>query len=208
MIDFEADTGNARGGIAHGHFTSMAEETEAGDIGNGVDDFRAELRFDIMQSFGPGAIELRHGSNGRVDGFPAGTILLNGRRNHAGADGFGEKKDVICRRADISPNLQRIDDPADGITELNVLIANGVAADDGALRFTHFVQAAANDLFKDRGVAFFGKANEGECGEGATAHGVNITKGIGGSNLAESERVVDDGREEIDGLDEADRLPE
>ncbi len=36
--------------------------------------------------------------------------------------------------------------------------------------------------------------------QGASAHGVNVAQGIGGRDLAEGVRVVDDGREEIHGL--------
>src|SRR5271166_7084917 len=93
-----------------------------------------------------------------------------------------------------------MDNSGDGTAEENVFIANGVPADDGAVCLFHFVEATANDFTKDGGVALFGKADNRESGDGFAAHGVNVAEGIGRSDLAEREWIVDDGREKIDGL--------
>ena len=68
-----------------------------------------------------------------------------------------KKKNVVGLRADISPNSVRIHSSGDRIAELNVFVADRMAADDAALRFRHFVQATADDLFQNRGSPFSGK---------------------------------------------------
>src|SRR5580692_2281564 len=88
----------------------------------------------------------------------------------------------------------------DRIAKLNIVVANGMSADDGALRFVHLVQAAANDLLKNRGIAFVWKAHNRERGNWLSAHGVDIAERIGGGDLAKGKRIVDDWREKIHGL--------
>jgi hypothetical protein len=47
-------------------------------------------------------------------------------------------------------------------------------------------------------------ARDGESGDGASAHGVNIGKRIGGGDAAVKFWIIDDGGEEISGLDKGD----
>ena len=47
---------------------------------------------------------------------------------------------------------------------------------------------------------FLGKADECQRGERLAAHGVNIAQRVGGGDLAEGVRIVDDGGEEVDCL--------
>ncbi len=102
--------------------------------------------------------------------------------------------------ADISPYFFRVDGSRHGVSKLDIVVADGVAADDGAIRFFHLVEAAADDLLENRRVAFFGEAYDGKCRNRFSAHGVNIAERIGGRDLAEGEGIVDDRREKIYGL--------
>ncbi|MCU1255963.1 MAG: hypothetical protein JWM83_2262, partial [Candidatus Angelobacter sp.] len=68
--------------------------------------------------------------------------------------------------------------------------------------FHHLGKAAGKNLLQDVEIAFIGKADDGQRGQRASAHGVNIAQGIGGRDLAESEWVVNDRGEKIHGLDE------
>src|ERR1700693_4543544 len=97
---------------------------------------------------------------------------------------------------------------SDRISELNIVVANGVSADDGALRFIHLVQAATNDLLENRGVAFFRKAHNRERGNWPSAHGIDIAERIGGGYLAKGKRIVDDWREKIHGLNNRETVGE
>jgi hypothetical protein len=53
----------------------------------------------------------------------------------------------------------------------------------------------------DRGITFVGEADHGESAHGTSAHRIDIAQCIRGGDLAEGVRVIDDGGEEIDGLD-------
>lgn len=77
-----------------------------------------------------------------------------------------------------------------------------MAADHRASGFHHLGKAAGKDLLQDVEIAFVGKADDSQRGQRPSAHGVNVAQGIGGRDLAKGERVVNDGREEIHGLDE------
>ena len=86
------------------------------------------------------------------------------------------------------------------VAKLDVVVADGVAADDRAVRFFHFVEAAADNLLEDCGVTFFRKADDGKRGDGFATHGINIAERIGRRDLPKSEWIVDDGCEKIHGL--------
>ncbi len=90
-----------------------------------------------------------------------------------------------------------MDGPCDCVAELNIVVADGVAADDRAVCFFHFVEAAADYLLQDRRISFFRKANNRKGRDGFSTHGVNVAERIGGGNLAEGEWIVDDRREKI-----------
>jgi hypothetical protein len=77
-----------------------------------------------------------------------------------------------------------------------------VAANDGASGFDHLGKAASQDAFENFEIGFVGEADQGERGERASAHGVDVAERVGGGDLAEGVRIVDDGRKEVDGLHE------
>ena len=95
-----------------------------------------------------------------------------------------------------------MDHAGDGVAKLDFRIAHAVAANHHASGLHHLGEAAGKYLLQDVEIAFIGKADDGQRRQGTSAHGVNITQGIGGRNLAKGVRVVNDGREEIYGLDE------
>src|SRR5258708_16901807 len=100
----------------------------------------------------------------------------------------------------MSPDFSRVNGSRHGVAELDIVVADGVAADDGAFCFFHFIEAAADYLLKDRWISFFRKANNRKGGDGFAAHGVNVAERIGGGDLAEREWVVDNRCEKIHGL--------
>ncbi len=95
-----------------------------------------------------------------------------------------------------------MDEAGDGISELGFFVADAVAADHCAIGLHHFGEAAGKDAFENGEVGFVGEAHEGERGEGPSSHGIDVAKGVGGGDLAEGVGIVDDGREEVDGLNE------
>jgi len=77
-----------------------------------------------------------------------------------------------------------------------------VAADHDTACFHHLGKAAGKNLLQDFEIAFIGKADDGQRGQGASAHGVNVAQGIGGSDLPKREWIVNNRREKIHGLDQ------
>ena len=103
-------------------------------------------------------------------------------------------------RADISPNSFRMDHARDRVAELNIVIANRMAADDAAFRFRHLRKAAANNLLQDFRITLVRKPHNRKRGNRLAAHGVNIAQRIRCRDLPESVRIIHDRREKIDGL--------
>ena len=65
------------------------------------------------------------------------------------------------------------------------------------------VQAPGEHFPQDRDLhRLFGEADDVHGGERTAAHSVDVAEGIDGGYLPEREWVIDDGREEIDCLDE------
>jgi len=184
---------------ADGHFAGVAEEAEAGDVCDRVDGGRM-ARFEIVKSVGGVTIERGHGGGCGGDPRGRGFLLFDRGGDHTGADGLGENERVAGLGADIFPDFTGMDGAGDGVAKLQFIVADGVATNDSAIRFRHFGEAAAENLFEDRGIAIAGKRENGERRDGTAAHGVDVAERVGGGDLAEFEGIVDDGREEVDRL--------
>ena len=78
-----------------------------------------------------------------------------------------------------------------------------MSSGERALGFGDLVGSAFEDLVDGIEIDEVGRnGHDIHCGDGATAHRVDVGKGIGGRDLAVKVRVVDDGGEKIEGLDE------
>ena len=87
--------------------------------------------------------------------------------------------------------------------ELDLAVADAVAADDDAAGRAAGVGTATQDL--DQQVhreLLIGEADEVQRGERLGAHGVDVAERVGGGDATEGERVIDQRREEIRGLHE------
>ena len=111
-------------------------------------------------------------------------------------------------RVGVGPDFLRMNHAGDGVAKLDLRIAHAVAADHRASGLHHLGEAAGKNLLQYVEIAFIGKADNGQRGHRASAHGVNVAQRVGGRDLAEGVWVVNDGREEIHGLDERLRRPE
>jgi len=190
-----------RNAAASGHFARVAEEAETGDVGDGVNG-RIIVRgfFNFMQNFGGVAIEACHGSDGGLDGAHGGLARFERRGDQAGADRLCKNQGVARLGTYVAPDIFWVDDAGNGVAEFQIIVANRMAADDGAMSLIHLRKTAAENLFQNSGAAVIGESDNRERGNGPATHGVNVTKGIRGGDLAEREWIVGDGREEIDGL--------
>ena len=88
------------------------------------------------------------------------------------------------------------------VAELDLFIANAVPADDGAVGLDHLRQSAGQHLLQHLEVAAVGEADQRQRADRPSAHGVNVAQRVGGGDLSEDVRVVNDGGEEVDRLDE------
>ena len=80
VIDFEGNGFDAVRGIAERHFARVAEQAEAGNVGDGVNAAsRRRLFIDFLESSGGIAIEGGHGSDGSGERFRGGLIFFQTR---------------------------------------------------------------------------------------------------------------------------------
>src|SRR5690348_10941983 len=132
---------------ARSHLAGVPENAEARDVGDGVNRrgaFRGRL--DFVERFGGFAIEARHRSERGFDRARRRLPCFKRRGDDAGADGFGEEESVARLRSDVAPDVLGMDYTSDGVSEFQIVVADGVAADDRAMRLVHFGKAAAKDL--------------------------------------------------------------
>ena len=96
-----------------------------------------------------------------------------------------------------------IHQPGHRVTELDLLVADRVAANHRAACFLHLGVAALENAFQDVEIASrVRKTHNGERRNRPASHGVNVAQRVGRGDLAEGVRVVHDGREEVHGLDQ------
>ena len=188
-IDFEGEMGG------EGHFAGMAEEAEAGYIG-------AAVNGEGGHGAGGVAVEREHGGEGGGDVIGVCEAAFEGGGDEAGAEGFGEDEGIAGAGVGIGADAGGVDGAGDGVTELDRVVGDGMAAEEGAASFVQFVGAAGEDGLEDLEVILGGIAEDGEGGEGFATHGIDVGEGVGGGDGAELEGVIDDGGEEVDGLNE------
>ena len=172
-------------------------QAEAGNVGHGMDGCRASLGLEGRGRLSPrctrddfccGLVQRGHGADGGVDPELFRGAFLDRRRDHAGAQRFGEQQPVAGLGARIAEHFGRIDEAGNGIAEFGLLVADAVAADHGAAGFHHLGKAARQDLLEYGQIALGRKAHVGQRRDGPSAHGVDIAQRVGGGDLAEGVR--------------------
>src|ERR1035438_6518071 len=98
--------------------------------------------------------------------------------------------------------MRRINETGDSVSELHLGVANRVTPYHRTFCFGHFCEATAHDLLKNREVCILGEAYDCKRGKRAPSHRIDIAQCVRRSDLAEGERVIDQRREEVDGLHE------
>ena len=86
------------------------------------------------------------------------------------------------------------------------LILNGVSAHQYGTGFHDLVGAALQDLSQNPRIQAIREPDNVQCDLGLAAHRVHIAESISRGNCAESVRVIDNRRKEIDGLDHSDLI--
>ena len=133
--------------------------------------------------------------------FRRALLLLRGGGDEAGAERLGQDEHVAGLRGGVRQDAVGVDGAGDREAELDLGVANGVAADDGAAGRGAALRAAGDDLAEPVEVELVvGVAREVERGDRHAAHGVDVAERVGGRDLAVDERVVHDRREKVDRL--------
>src|SRR6185437_10251862 len=110
VIDFERDWIEAVGGIAERHLACVAEETEAGHVGDGMNWLCGlGLFFYFLEAGSGGGVESTHGANSGSEGFGRGAIFFQGCGYDAGSQRLCKEKYVSRLGSDVAPNSLRID---------------------------------------------------------------------------------------------------
>ena len=177
----------------------MTGKPESGDVGARVHGVRRQL----VNRVGRRAVQRAHRSHGFVGERRRRAIEFDGRSDDAGAERLGEEQNVAGARAAVGENPRGIDRSGDGVPEFDFLILHGVAAKQRDARFAQLVESAAKDFADGPGLeALFRERGDRERGQRPAAHRVDVADGVGRGDLAVDVRVVDDRREEVDGLHE------
>ncbi|MFT6499293.1 MAG: hypothetical protein ACJAT6_001429 [Akkermansiaceae bacterium] len=97
----------------------------------------------------------------------------------------------------------RVDRSGDGKSIKRFRVLDGVTSGEGAMGFRDFIGASSQDLVDGIEIKLVGWHCDDVHGrDGLPSHGVNIGEGVGGCDLPEEIRVVDDRSEEIECLNQ------
>ena len=191
----------------------MANQAETGDVGHGMHNCGALFRRTaggrpcvvvanaIARNYLSGSfVQGRHGSDRRINPALPGNALLNRGRDHARSQRFGKQKAVARSSPGVCQHALGMNHAGHGVPELHFIIANAVPANHRTASFHHLRQAAGQDPLQNCQVTLLRKADQSQRGQRASPHGVHVTQRISRRDLAESIRIVDNRREEVDRL--------
>jgi len=155
----------------------------------------------LAQDIGRHPIGSLHRDQGACQHVGIGPPELRCCGDYAGAQGLCDDEDVADSSARVRPHGIRRDEARDRVPELHLEILNGVAAKQRHAAFLKHRQTAGEDRLDGlRREILGGKRRDRECRDRPSAHRVDVTDGIRGGDPAVCKRIVDDGREEVDGL--------
>ena len=175
----------------------MAEQSEAGDVGDRVDPLHPG-------QIGADGVEL----GGALHHFPVALgielVLVHGRAQNADAEALAEHQHVAGQGVRVALDLVRVHQADDREAVDRFRRIDGVAAADGDAGIQAGLGAALQNALDLLGGHFVDrKTGNGQGHDRLAAHGVDVAKRIGGRDPAIVVRVVDDGHEEVGGRDHA-----
>ena len=152
---------------------------------------------------GAGRVEGGHEGGGDIGEGLVGEAALDGGGDDAGAERLGEDEDVAGSGPGIGDDALGVDEAGDGEPVERLGVLDGVAAGQDAPGLRDLVGAAPEDLVDELEREVLERdADDVHGGDRAAAHGVDVGERVGGRDLPVEVGVVDDRREEVDGLDE------
>ena len=108
-----------------GHLQRVSGEAEAGHVGRGTDP-------NGQHRIACGLVELDHAGAGGGEHFRRALLALGGRGDETRAEWLGQDEHVAGLRRCVREDTVGVNCAGDGETELDLGVANGVPADDGA----------------------------------------------------------------------------
>jgi hypothetical protein len=126
------------------------------------------------------------------------------RREHSRSNRLGEDEAIAGLRSGIGQHRPRIDASCYREPELDLIVDHRVTTNNDCPRLTNLVVRAAEYFGEHGHRQLVGREPyDVERSERLTAHCVDIGEGVGGGDLTERVRVVNDRREKVDGLHES-----
>lgn len=179
-----------------GNVQRMAEQAKSRDVGGASDAEGHRLTRRV-------AIERSHGVNRGNGIVRRERAALERRGDESCPEWLGEHERVARPGTTVCEDVVGVNPAGHGESVLQFLVDDGMPADDGCASLMDLVLSSAEDFteYLDRQLRGR-KSDDAERGQWLTAHGVHVGQRVGGSDLAELVRIVDDRREEVDGLDE------
>ena len=174
----------------------MTEQPEPGDVGGGVDP-------DLDHGPRCAVVERGHQVHRRLaQGVRAQTPLDRGR-HHAASQRLGQHQHVAGGRPGVGDRLARGEQTGDREAVLGLGVVYGMPTKNGGPTLGHDIGATPDHLCQlGEGKFLAWPAHQLEGGQRCSPHGVDIGQGVDRRDLTPEVGVVDDGGEEVDGLDE------
>ena len=173
--------------------SQVTEQTKAGHVSGST-------HADTQHRFSGGTIQRNHARGcmrNRIGGSDAG---FDRGRDYTGADRFGENQHIAGPRAGITNDSLRVHLSQNTQTILRFAIVNRVTANDGNTCLQGDVTASAQDVLECTGGQQIAReCDQVESKQRPRTHRVDIRQRVRGRDAAKVERVVYDGREEVDG---------
>ncbi len=126
-----------------------------------------------------------------------------------GAERLRQHEHVAGTCAGVRHDALRVYRSGDGEAVLRLVVFHGVAAEDRHAGLGGDRRAAFDDPREDLGAELFDReGGDVQRGQRRPAHRVDVAQRVRRGDAAEVVRIVDDGREEVDGLDECEIVAE
>ena len=149
------------------------------------------------------AVQRRHRADGGLQHAFGRGVALHRRGQHAGADRLGQHQRIARTGAGVGHDAVGMDRAGDEQAELGFLVDDRMTAGNGDAGLGADRGRAVEHLAQGRRAQPVDRpGDEAQRIERRGAHGVDVGKRIGGGDAAVVERVVDDGRKDVDRLDQ------
>ena len=178
-----------------GHLLQVPDQAEAGHVGGCAGPHAPHGRA------GPG-IERRHHAGRLVSQLPAGPAPLDRRGDDPHGERLGEHQRHAGTGSRRPHDLVGVSRARDGHAVLGLGIVDGMAPHDRDPRLPRLVHPALEDAGEQVEVEPLRPADEVQREQGPAAHRVDVAQRVGCRDRSPVVRVVDDGGEEVHGLDE------